>query len=190
MWAKRYCRHSLARHAYPCCQVHERLGEGTDSCAEPFSSSKLLETFWRMLMTSPIQVRALLLVTCLSSSFLLLGTGCSAKPDSEKVTPAASQTAAAPAAVILVPGTTFSAEPNPVPASNPVTKLTWSAKVSEVEVRIGSPDGKLFARNAGQASAVTGNWVYNNMTFYLQDGTAKNPTDKDATLATLTVLVK
>jgi hypothetical protein len=92
--------------------------------------------------------------------------------------------------VILVPGTTFSAEPNPVPASNPVTKLIWSAKVSVVEVHVGSPGGPLFARNVGQASAITGPWVSNNLTFYLQDGTAKNPADKDATLATLAVTVK
>lgn len=143
-------------------------------------------------MKSTIRGRPLLLVTYLSASVLLLGTGCSSKPDGEKVAPAASHALAseASAAVILAPGTTFSATPNPVPAGNPVTKLTWTTKVPGVEVHIGSPDGRLFAKDGGVSSAVTGSWVTNNMTFYLQDGTATNPSDKSATLASLTVKVK
>jgi len=138
---------------------------------------------------SSIQVKLWVAGACLASGVFLFGMGCSSKPPVEKVAATTSETPAS-AAVILVPGTTFSGEPNPVPASNPVVKLTWKAKVSEVEVHVGSPNGPLFAKLGGESSASTGPWVTNNMVFYLQDSTAKNPGDATATLATLTVQVR
>lgn len=143
-------------------------------------------------MKFSIQVRLLLFVTYLSGSILLLGTGCRSKQQAETAAPAASQASASAtqAGTILVPGTTFVGSPNPVPANNPVTKLTWKANVPVVEVHLGSPNGPLFAKDGGESSAVTGSWVTDHMTFFLQDGTAKNPTDKTATLATLTISVR
>jgi SAM-dependent methyltransferase len=96
---------------------------------------------------------------------------------------------ALPKAVILAPGTMFSADPNPVPASSRVTRLSWTTNVREVELHIDAPNGPLFARDGGISSASTGPWVVNDMTFYLQDGTATKPTGQSATLAKLVVPV-
>src|SRR6185437_6160148 len=57
---------------------------------------------------------------------------------------------------IAVPGVTFSANPNPVPRSNPVTSLSWNAPgYPVVDVYVGS---KLFAEGSSAGSALTGSW--------------------------------
>jgi hypothetical protein len=70
------------------------------------------------------------------------------------------------------------------------TTLSWQAPVAKVEIHVGSPDGTLFAAGGNQGLAETGPWVTDNMTFYLQDGTAAKPTDRSASLAILPVAVR
>lgn len=92
------------------------------------------------------------------------------------------------------PGVTFRADPDPIIVKTTpqlgTTTLIWHAPVAKVAIRLGSPDGKLFAGGGSDGRAPTGAWVTNNMTFYLQDGTAPNPTDRSATLAMLPVAVR
>ena len=102
--------------------------------------------------------------------------------------------ASIPSATIVRPGTTFSADPNPIIVrSNPhvgKTMLRWHAPVDKVEIHLGSAGGKLFAAGGHDGNAETGVWVADNMTFYLQDATSPTPTDKSATLALLPVAVR
>lgn len=99
---------------------------------------------------------------------------------------------AAPA--IVKPGTTLVADPNPIVASDGSgvgeTSISWTTTAAQTELRIGGPNGKLFARGGSQGSAPTGHWVGNGMTFYLQDLTAPDPTADSATLGRLTVVVQ
>jgi hypothetical protein len=101
---------------------------------------------------------------------------------------------AAPVAVILRPGVTFTADPDPIPGRGSPklgkTTLSWKTPVKAVQIRLGAADGKLFAISGGSQQADTGEWVTNGMTFYLQDNTSPNPTDSSATLAKLTLAVK
>jgi hypothetical protein len=49
-----------------------------------------------------------------------------------------------------------------------VTHLSWSAPVSgAVEVRVGKPDGGLFARTGNVGEKDTGKWVSDGAVFYL-----------------------
>ncbi len=83
---------------------------------------------------------------------------------------------------------TFTGSPDPfTPNSKGVGQITlmWSAPgVSTAEVHLSSPSGQLFTRGTGSGSAMTGVWVTNGMTFYLQDVSASTP---GTTLATYTV---
>lgn len=85
----------------------------------------------------------------------------------------------------------FSANPNPIPAHGAtygMTTLSWSApSASSVQVRVGAPDGPLFAETGPSGSQATGNWVTNGMIFYLQDASNGNLLIPQYTLATLTV---
>jgi hypothetical protein len=86
----------------------------------------------------------------------------------------------------------ITADPNPVRVCDGsgvgVTKLSWTAVgPSKVEVHVSSPDGVLFAQTAPTATADTGKWVTNGMTFYLQDG--GKPLTAENTLASTTVKV-
>jgi len=92
-------------------------------------------------------------------------------------------------------GTSFSANPNPIPVTGGnfqgSTTISWNAPDAEViEVRIGSPDGKLFTRAGNRGSIQTGNWVSDGMVFYLQDVTGGKPLTADNTLATLIVRLR
>ena len=102
--------------------------------------------------------------------------------------------AAIPKASIIRPGTTFSANPNPIRVPHSpfigVTTLTWHAPVNKVEIHVGAPNGKLFAAGGIDGHAETGAWVTNGMTFFLQDATASDPAGRAATLAILPVAVQ
>ncbi|HEX4227389.1 MAG TPA: hypothetical protein VHZ07_01880 [Bryobacteraceae bacterium] len=133
------------------------------------------------------------IISCFCLSLLVTSTACSSKSaDREKS--AAPNGSAAPAAVIIRDGVTFSADPDPIVGQGAVklgkTTLSWKAPVKTVQIRLGSPDGKLFVIGGGAQQAETGAWVTNGMTFFLQDNTAMNPTDSSATLAKLTMVVK
>ncbi|HWF46652.1 MAG TPA: hypothetical protein VG168_06585 [Bryobacteraceae bacterium] len=136
-------------------------------------------------------IKCCVVVSCVGFSLLL--TACSNK-SADKENTAASSASVAPAAVIIRDGVTFAADPDPVMGDGPVklgkTTLSWKTPVKSVQIRLGAPDGKLFAISGGAQQAETGYWVANGMTFYLQDNTALNPTDPSATLAKLAVSVK
>ena len=103
-------------------------------------------------------------------------------------------TSAKAAPAIVKPGTTLVADPNPIVTSDGSglgeTSITWISTAAQIELRIGGPNGKLFARGGSKGSAPTGHWVGNGMTFYLQDLTAPDPTADSATLGRLTVVVQ
>ena len=86
----------------------------------------------------------------------------------------------------------LTASPNPISVTGTaivgVTTISWMAPGAEsVEVRIGSPDGVLFASGGSRGSAQTGAWVRDGMTFYLQDVSGGMPLTADNTLATVVV---
>jgi 6-phosphogluconolactonase len=70
-------------------------------------------------------------------------------------------------------GVTFQALPNPaLPGPNGLAQVTlaWNAPgVNEVELRIGGPGGVNMGRQPSYGTALTGAWVGNGTTFYLQD---------------------
>ena len=85
----------------------------------------------------------------------------------------------------------LTASPNPVNsygAGVAATTLQWSAPNSgTVQIRVGAPDGPLFARGGSTGTAVTGYWVTNGELFYLQDVTGGKPLTAANTLAVLIV---
>jgi parallel beta-helix repeat protein len=86
----------------------------------------------------------------------------------------------------------LTASPNPIPVTGAgvlgVTTLSWLAPgVQVVEIRIGSPDGELFAGGYSRGSAQTGLWVRDGMTFYLQDISGGKPLTAENTLARVVV---
>ena len=90
-------------------------------------------------------------------------------------------------------GTILTANPNPVMSDGHgmgQTSITWSTNATHVELRIGSPDGQLFARGGSTGTERTDNWVSNGMTFYLQNKDAQDPTSPSATLAAVSVTVR
>ena len=89
----------------------------------------------------------------------------------------------------------LSANPNPIPITGSdtlgMTKITWMAPAAEaVEVRVGSPDGPLFASGGSRGSGETGLWVTDGMTFYLQDVSNGRPLTAENTLATVVVRLR
>ncbi len=95
---------------------------------------------------------------------------------------------------------TLRAHPNPIiPADGQelgVTDLHWTAVgCTAAEVRLGAPDGPLFARveyEPGSPSdqvRTTGPWVSDGMTFFLQDVSDGEPLTEEHTLAKVTVRV-
>lgn len=129
-----------------------------------------------------LKQRSILSFCCLS--ILLTLAGCSSPKRSG---------APAPPAVILRPGVTFSADPNPIDldqSSVGKTTLSWQTPAKTVQIRLGASDGKLFTIAGGIGRSETGPWVSNGMTFFLQDATAPDPTASSATMAKLTVYVK
>ncbi len=86
----------------------------------------------------------------------------------------------------------LTASPNPIPVAGSailgITTISWMAPAAEaVEVRIGGPDGVLFAGGDSRGLAQTGSWVRDGMTFYLQDTSGGKPLTADNTLATVVV---
>ena len=88
---------------------------------------------------------------------------------------------------------TLSANPNPIIVTDGsglgITTLSWNSQgTTTVEVRVGSPNGSLFAQsNAGSHSSTTGKWVGNGTKFYLQNRSGGLPLTSANTLAAVTV---
>jgi hypothetical protein len=83
----------------------------------------------------------------------------------------------------------FSASPNPVPvaAGQQLGQTTFYFAVpgvSTLQIHVGSPIGPLLIQAGPMGNAITGNWVSNGMTFYLQDVSNGLP---GTTVATTTV---
>ena len=85
----------------------------------------------------------------------------------------------------------LTANPNPISSNGTgvaSTELQWSApNSSTVQIRVGAPDGVLFAEGGSTGTAATGTWVTNGMLFYLQDVTGGKPLTSANTLAVLIV---
>ncbi len=94
-------------------------------------------------------------------------------------------TAAGPPSPFACTVNQFFANPNPIvtPLNLGATTITADAQCS-YDVRVGAPDGPLFASGAGLTSAQTGPWVTNGLTFYLQSWGNTLP---QGTLGTVTV---
>lgn len=108
-------------------------------------------------------VRSALLVTIAA---VAAGCGRSGKTD-----PSASSAASTPA--VTIPQGKITASPNPIPVCDGSdlgeTSLSWSDPAQGLlEVRVGSPDGPLFAQTRSVGSKETGKWVTGNTVFYLQ----------------------
>ncbi len=70
------------------------------------------------------------------------------------------------------------------------TELFWTIfPPRECQIRIGAPDGKLFAAAAASGSSKTDKWVRNGMKFFLQDVSGGRPLTMANTLAEVTVEV-
>ena len=68
--------------------------------------------------------------------------------------------------------------------------LSWDCSGTEaVEVHVGAADGPLFCRGGARGSEVTGAWVQDGMTFFLQDSSERTMPAAACTLATTTVLL-
>ena len=90
----------------------------------------------------------------------------------------------------------FNATPNPILIGSDdywgtaATTLSWYVpSVETVEIHLGSPDGPLFAEGGFSGFAITGDWVTDGMTFYLQDTTGGKPATPANTIAALTMRV-
>jgi hypothetical protein len=83
----------------------------------------------------------------------------------------------------------FSINPSPIFADGPYGVATLTGNTScDYDVRVGNPGGALFASGtAGQFTATTGNWVIDNLVFYLQ---ARGYKTSAGTLATVTAKVR
>jgi parallel beta-helix repeat protein len=86
----------------------------------------------------------------------------------------------------------LTASPNPIPVTGAaflgMTTISWMAPgAGAVEVRVGSPNGALFAAGGSRGSAQTRLWVPDGMTFYLQDISGGKPLTEENTIATVVV---
>ena len=72
-----------------------------------------------------------------------------------------------------------------------VATLTWSASgATIVEVRIGSPDGALFAHTGAEGGTKeTGRWLLDGTVIYLQDVSEGKPLTSANTIATETIKI-
>jgi glucose/arabinose dehydrogenase len=89
-------------------------------------------------------------------------------------------------------GGSIMASPNPIQVCDGsgfgVTNLLWnSTGTTAVEVRVGAPNGALFAHTGPSGSAATGKWVGQGTTFFLQDVSGGQPLTAANTLGTITV---
>ncbi len=71
----------------------------------------------------------------------------------------------------------FTASPESIAPNSPPTRATlrWSAPVRHVEVRLGSPTGKLFAAGGPTGEAQSGDWLAPGMQFFLLDADTAQP---------------
>lgn len=86
------------------------------------------------------------------------------------------------------------ADPNPILVCDGsvvgLTTLSWEIDPGiSVEVRIGAPDGALFARRGESGHKTTGHWVRDGTRFYLQDVSGGAPLTLANTLATVYVVL-
>ena len=89
---------------------------------------------------------------------------------------------------------TLVANPNPIKvcdgSGSGTTTLTWtSSGTIDVEVRVGRPNGDLFARTGPDGKWTTAKWVVDGTKFYLQDVSGGKPLSLDNTISTVTVAV-
>ena len=123
--------------------------------------------------------------------------GCTSTPsDSQNKAPASAPTNTPPTAA--KPRTSaigkLTASPNPIKvcdkSGSGITTLTWTATGTDaIEVRVGRPDGDLFAKAVPDGSWKTGKWVGDGMTFYLQDVSGGKPLTAENTIATAVINV-
>jgi sugar lactone lactonase YvrE len=105
-------------------------------------------------------------------------------------------TLAAPLTVYLQTGkpglaciaTAFTANPNPIITNSQYGQTTVTAVTNcSFDVRVGSPNGKLFKEGRGYAALTTGQWVSDGMLLYLQPHGDTNAAD---TLSTVKLVVQ
>ena len=87
------------------------------------------------------------------------------------------------------------ANPNPIPVTGSAflgqTTISWNAPMSRIiQVRVGAPNGTLLTDNVNSGSMMTGPWVGEGTTFYLQDVSQGQANTAANTLATLVVHLK
>jgi hypothetical protein len=142
--------------------------------------------------TAMRMVASLILIT------VVLGVwGCTSAPsDSQNKAPANTSTAPPPAPVKVKTTATgkLTAAPNPIKVCDKsgtgITTISWTATgTTAIEVRVGRPDGDLFAKAVPDGSWKTGKWVGNGMVFYLQDVSGGKPLTAENTIATTVVNV-
>lgn len=133
-------------------------------------------------MNTSIRIVArLILVAAIFGSW-----GCTDTPsDSQNTAPAKPKTTATGR---------LTANPNPIKVcdntGSGITTLSWTATgTTAVEVRVGKPDGDLFAKTGQDGSWKTGKWVGDGMIFYLQDVSGGKPPTAENTVATAVVNV-
>jgi hypothetical protein len=123
--------------------------------------------------------------------------GCTNTPSDSQNKAPANTPANAPAAPAK-PKTTatgkLTANPNPIKVCDKtgsgITTLTWTATgTTAIEVRVGKPDGDLFAKAVPDGSWKTAKWVGDGMIFYLQDVSGGKPLTAENTIATAVVNV-
>jgi 6-phosphogluconolactonase len=92
------------------------------------------------------------------------------------------------------PGVTFTALQNPAfpgPTGSATVTLAWNAPgATELEIRVGAPDGSNMGRHGSWGTAETGPWVVDGMTFYLQDVSGGKPLTSANTLGTVRVALR
>jgi ATP-binding cassette subfamily B protein len=122
--------------------------------------------------------------------------------DEDEVTPRDIHDAPAPALTVTPPHpmAMLWATPNPIvlaPGDEAgVADLNWTVVgCSSAEIRLGAPDGPMFARVEYDSCAptvegrTTGPWVHDGMTFFLQDTSADKELTPEHTLASVVVRV-
>ena len=85
-------------------------------------------------------------------------------------------------------------EPNPILVASHdelgQATISWSATTAvATEVRIGAPDGPLFARAAGSGCETTGRWLRDGLALFLQDASDGRPDSLEHTIANAVVRV-
>lgn len=94
----------------------------------------------------------------------------------------------------MKPGVTFWATNNPATAgANGAAQLNlaWNAPgTTELDIRIGAPDGTTMGTQPRYGTTSTGQWVTDGMMFYLQDISGGKPLSAENTLGTIRATVR